>query len=168
MERGTPDRTRQQVANPVLQNPICWKPDGILDPLGFEVLVDIGIGKVCVGAEIEVRDLAPIASYNRLQHILPAVRRMDVAGTKCAAFEVAEPVEHEQRMIAGAFVMTVPKAHLLLAMGGADTRIHIEHNAARRASAMNPVDPLAEKIGERREVLRRREPTRLKASHLAW
>jgi hypothetical protein len=40
-----------------------------------------------------------------------------VAGTQGAAFEITELVENEQRMIAGAGVMPVPDAHLLLAMG---------------------------------------------------
>ena len=43
--------------------------------------------------------------------------------------------------MAGAFVMAVPDPVLLLAMGGAAARIHIEHNASPRAAVMNPVDP---------------------------
>jgi hypothetical protein len=37
---------------------------------------------------------------------------VDVAGTQSAAFQIAELVEYEERMIAGAFVMAVPHAHL--------------------------------------------------------
>jgi len=81
MERRTPDRAPEQVADPVLQNPIGRKPDRILDPFGFEELVDLGVGKARVGAEIQARDLAAIARYDRVKHIPPAVRRMDIAGT---------------------------------------------------------------------------------------
>jgi hypothetical protein len=35
---------------------------------------------------------------------------VDVAGTQSAAFQIAELVEHEERMIAGALVMAVPGA----------------------------------------------------------
>ena len=45
--------------------------------------------------------------------------------------------------------------------------VHVEHDASWRTTAMNTVDPLAGKIGERRKVLFRREPTRLEAAHLA-
>src|SRR5215831_11899128 len=47
---------------------------------------------------------------------------MHVAGTQSTAFEVAKLVEHEQRVIAGAGVMAVPDAHLLLAVGRAPCR----------------------------------------------
>jgi hypothetical protein len=81
---------------------------------------------------------------------------MDVAGTKGAAFQIAELVEEEQRMIAGAGVMAVPDAHLLLAVRRADARIHVEHDASGRATAMHSVDPLPGKIEERRKVPFRR------------
>jgi hypothetical protein len=37
---------------------------------------------------------------------------MHIAGTQRAAFQIAELVENEQRMIAGALVMAVPDADL--------------------------------------------------------
>src|SRR5262249_56254101 len=70
-------------------------------------------------------------------------------------------------MIAGAGVMPVPNAHLLLAMGRAHARIHVEHDASRRAVTVHKVDPLAGQIGNSREVLGCREPLRLEAAHLA-
>src|SRR5262249_56596497 len=87
-----------------------------------------------------------------------AVGAVHVAGTQGAAFEITELVEHEQRMIAGAGVMPVPDAHLLLAMGWAHARIHVEHNAPWRAAAVHEVDPLAGQVGKSREVRRCREP----------
>ena len=63
--------------------------------------------------------------------------------------------------------MAVPDAHLLLAVGRAHARIHVEHDASRRAAAMHKVDPLAGQVGKSREVLRCREPLRLEAAHLA-
>jgi hypothetical protein len=62
--------------------------------------------------------------------------------------------------------MAVPHAQLLFAVRRADARIHAEHNASRR-TAMNLVDPLAGKIGKRREFLCGREPSRLEPPHLA-
>ena len=52
-----------------------------------------------------------------------------------AALQILKLVEHEQRMIAGAFVMAVPDAKLLFAVRRADARIHVEHEASRRTAA---------------------------------
>jgi hypothetical protein len=42
------------MADPLLQNAVRWQPDPILDALGFEILIDLGIGEARVGAEIDV------------------------------------------------------------------------------------------------------------------
>ena len=55
--RRTPDRAREQVADPLLQDLVGGKADRILDPLGFEELVDLGIGEARVGAEIDAETL---------------------------------------------------------------------------------------------------------------
>ena len=91
-----------------------------------------------------------IARHDRLQHALPLIGAMNIAGAQGAALQIAELVEHEQGMIADAFVMAVPGAQLLFAVRRADARIHVEHDASRRTAAMNLVDPLAGKIGKRR------------------
>ena len=92
---------------------------------------------------------------------------MDVAGAQRAPFQIAELVEHEQRMIAGAGEVAVVGGAFLIAIGRADARVHVEHDAVRRAAAMHPVDPLPGEIGERGEVLITRQPLRLEAPHLA-
>src|SRR5215472_5351247 len=56
LDGRTPDRALKQVADPVLQDAVRREPDRILEPLGFEELVDIGIGKGGVGAKIEARE----------------------------------------------------------------------------------------------------------------
>jgi hypothetical protein len=63
--------------------------------------------------------------------------------------------------------MAVPDAVLLLAMGRAHARIHVEHNATGRTSTVHKIDPLAEQVGKSRKVLGCREPLRLEAAHLA-
>src|SRR5262249_8559766 len=67
---------------------------------------------------------ALVARHDGLEHVVPAVSAVHVAGTQSTAFEVAKLVEHEQRVIAGAGVMAVPDAHLLLAVGRAHASIH--------------------------------------------
>src|SRR6476620_8176992 len=97
----------------------------------------------------------------------PSRRPVDIATTQRTVFQIAELVEDEQRMIAGAIVMAVPDAVLLLAMGRADARIHVEHDATGRPAGMHKVDPLAGQVSESRKVLGCREPLRLEATHLA-
>ena len=63
--------------------------------------------------------------------------------------------------------MAVVGGAFLIAMGRADTRIHIEHDGPQRAAAMNAVDPLPGEIGERGKVLIIREPLGLEPPHLA-
>src|ERR1019366_1770958 len=72
---------------------------GVFDPFGFEELVDLGIRKAGVGPKINARDLAPVTCHDWVEHFLPAVRAVHVAGTQSAAFQIAKLVEHEQRMI---------------------------------------------------------------------
>jgi len=144
------------------------QPDRVFDPLSLQVLVDLGHREGGIGPEIDARDLAAITDDDRLEHPLPAVRAVHVAGTQRAAFQIAELVEHEQRMIAGASVMTVPDAHLLLPMGRADARIHVEHDATRRPSSVHQVDPVAREVGQSGEVRICRKPLRLETPHLAW
>jgi hypothetical protein len=95
-----PDRPRQQIADPPLQDAVGGKPDRILDVLGFEKLIDFWICETRVGSEIDARDLASISRDDGLQHAIPSVGAVDVAGTQSAAFQIAELVEYEERMIA--------------------------------------------------------------------
>jgi hypothetical protein len=67
-------------------------------------------------------------------------RPSDTVGLAAAGAQpglIAELVEHEQRMIAGAGVMAVPGAVLLLAVRWAHARIHIEHDALRWTTTMD-------------------------------
>src|SRR5215831_16454891 len=57
-----------------------------------------------------MRDLALVARHDGLEHVVPAVSAVHVAGTQSTAFEVAKLVEHEQRVIAGAGVKADPLA----------------------------------------------------------
>jgi len=143
IEGGAADRALEQIADPLLQDAVGGQPDGVFDPFALKILVDLGIGEAGVGAEIEARELAAIARHDRLQHGVPCIGAVHVAGTQDAALQVAELVKHEQRVVAGALVMAVPDAHLLFAVRRAHARIHVKHDASWRAAAMHKVDPLA-------------------------
>src|SRR6266567_3886028 len=65
--RRSPDRAREQIADPVRR-----QPDRILDP-HFEKLVDLGIGEARVSPEIDARNLALISRNDGLEHSAPFV-----------------------------------------------------------------------------------------------
>ena len=74
---------------------------------------------------------------------LPAIGAVDVAGTRGAAFQHAEPVEQKQRVEAGAVEMPVPGGALLRAMGRADRTVHVQHDVLQPVAIMETIDPLA-------------------------
>src|SRR3979409_262834 len=131
------------MADPFLQDAVRWQPYCVFDPLYFEELVDIGIGEPRVGPAINARALPLVAFENRLQHTVPSIGAVDVAGAKRTSFQATELVEHEERMIAGAGIVAVPDAVLLFAVSRTDARIHVEHDASRRTPGRNPGNPLA-------------------------
>ena len=92
---------------------------------------------------------------------------MHVAGPQGAALQVAELVEHEQRVVTGTAEVAVPGRALLLAMGRALGAVHVEDDAVWRLARVHPVDPGAGQIGERREVRLAGQPLGLEAAHLA-
>jgi hypothetical protein len=118
---------------PILScNSVGRQPDRIADALGFEVLVHLGIGERRVAPEIEALYAAPVARDHRLQHGAPAIGAVRVARPKRAALDIAELVEHEQRVVTGAAEMPVVGAAFLLSVSRAFARIHVEHHHLRR------------------------------------
>src|SRR5207253_1281327 len=113
--RGSPDWPLEQIPDPPLQDGVFRQTYGVFDPFGFEELVDLWVCEAGIGSKIDARDLAPVTRHDRVEHFLPAVRAVDVAGTQGTAFQIAELIEHEQRMITGAGIVSVPDAVLLLA-----------------------------------------------------
>src|ERR1022692_4811439 len=54
--RRSPNRTLEQVADPMLQDLVGRQPDRVFDPLRLQVLVDLWVREAGVGAEIDARD----------------------------------------------------------------------------------------------------------------
>ena len=68
-----------------------WQPYCVFDPLGFEKLINFGIGETRVGSEIDARNLPLVAFENRLQHTVPSVGAVELLGR--TSFQVTELVE---------------------------------------------------------------------------
>ena len=90
-----------------------------------------------------------------------------IAGAKRAALQIAELVEHEQRMIAGAAEMAVVGRAFLLAMGRANGAVHVEPDDLQPVPCMHSVDPDSRKSGERGEVVVDCQQLSLEPAHLA-
>ena len=81
MRRPT-NRTLEKVADALLQQTVGRQPDRVLVVFGLQELVDLGVGKGGIGAEVAAEVALPVAGHDRFEHVLPAVRRMDVARTQ--------------------------------------------------------------------------------------
>src|SRR4051794_107143 len=108
-----------------------------------------------------------VTRNHRLQHRAPAVSAMDIAGPQDTAFDIAELVEHKQRVITRAGEMAVIGAAFLFAVGRAFTRIHVEYNDLRSSPPAHFVNPMTRQIDKSGKVLGSAQPLCLKAAHLA-
>jgi len=66
---------------------------------------------------------------------------VDIARAQGTPLQVAELVEDDERVMAGAAKVAFVGAALLLAIGGAETRIDVEHHRLHRAAGMHGIDP---------------------------
>ena len=92
---------------------------------------------------------------------------MHVAGAQLAALQVAELIEHEQRVVAGAVEVAVPGGALLRAMGRAHRAVHVERDPTQRLGGVVAVDPVARHVRQGGEVLGSGEHFGLEPPHLA-
>jgi hypothetical protein len=147
--RWAADGPFQQMRDPALQDLIGRQPDRIIDPLRFKIIVDARGRKGGIAAKGNACPLAPITLDDRLEHALPIVSTVNVAGTKSASLEVTELVEDEERMITGAAKVTVPNALLLITVGRTHARIHIQHDVSGWPPLVDRIDPPTREVGKR-------------------
>src|SRR4051812_17493215 len=140
--RWSPDRPLQQMSDLVLQDLVGRKPDRVAGTLGFKKLVDLGIGESGVASKIQMLHNASVTRDHRLQHRPPTIGTMDIARSQCTPFDIAELVEHEERMIAGAAEMPVVSAAFLFAVSRAFARIHVQYDGLQPSPPAHLIDPL--------------------------
>ena len=160
------DGSRQQMSDAFLENLVLWYTDRVQEALGFEVFVHLRRGEGGVAPEIQSYLPPLVTNDNRLQHALPVIGAVNVAGTQGTPLKVAELVEQEQGVITGAAEVAIIGRSLLVAVGRADAAVHVEDDLRRRATVMHTVDPLPGKIGKRGEVFLGGQNLRLEAPHL--
>ncbi len=83
------------MADAVLHYLVGGNPDGVLEVLGLEELVDLGRREGGIATEVPPERPVAVSSHDWLENFLPAIGAVHVAGTKGAPLQVTELVEHE-------------------------------------------------------------------------
>ena len=158
-----------QVIDPFVEFGIALHADGATPALGFQQVKQRRDGEGRIGPEPPPFDRGPggggTARRNRLQHILPTIGAVDIAGPQSAPFQIAELVEHEKRVQVLLLEMTIPCRPFLIAMHRAFRTVHVQSDDLRRALVVHGVNPAPRRIDQHREVLRPGQHLGLEPAH---
>ena len=139
-----------QPIDPFVEFGIALHADGVIPALGFQQVKQRRDGEGRIGPEPPPFDRGPgggrIARQNRLQHILPTIGAVDIAGPQSAPFQIAELVEHEKRVQALLLEMTIPCRPFLIAVHRAFRTVHVQSDDLRRSLVVHRVDPPTRQI----------------------
>ncbi len=150
----------------LVQDSIGGQPNGMEGAHIFEPFVYPGNCKGGGGAEKPHEIALGIPGDHRVRNILPAIGAVDVAVAQGAAFQHAEPVEQEKRVVADAVEMAVPGGPFPITMGRADGTVHVQHDVLQPVAIVEPVDPIAVQVGQSRPVLWQSRRIGLEPPHL--
>jgi hypothetical protein len=84
--RRTLDWTVQQVADPLLQDAIGWRPNSVVEPFAFKMLMRFGIGEAGVGNRMGLRRRRPLLGVRPRRKRAARRRPFLVAPTYLALF----------------------------------------------------------------------------------
>ncbi len=115
--RGTPHRSGQHWLDVPQQRIIGRQPDGILETLGFQILIELRVGKGGIGPKIVPQVTTLIACHHRFQHLPPILGAMHITVAQQGLLHIAKLIEAKQRVVAGAAEMSVVGSAFLLAIG---------------------------------------------------
>ena len=123
--------------NAFLKHLISRQADCVLETLSLQELVDLRVHEGGIGLEVKAHLKRLVSRHHESKNIMPTIGGVDVAGSKRTAFQIAELIEDEQRVMAGAAEVTIVGRTFLLAIGWADAGIHIQHDGLGWAAAVN-------------------------------
>ncbi len=124
---GTPHRARQQFGHIPFQVLIGRNADGVLHAPTFQRLVNLRLGKGCIGTKRNFPPEFLLPLNLRQQKFFLAIGTMNFAGAQLGRQIVAVSVEEQQRMVAGRLEMPVVGALFLCTVHRNLRRIHIQH-----------------------------------------
>ncbi len=105
--RRSTDRPCEEVFDVPVQNGVGRQADRVGIVLRFEERIDLRVGESRVATEEPLEVIVTVSGHHRLEHRAPGVSTVDVAVTEDRPLHVAELVEAEQRVIAGAAEVAV-------------------------------------------------------------
>jgi hypothetical protein len=114
---GTPYRSGQHWLDVPQQRIIARQTDGILETLGFQILIEFRVGKGGISPKITPQVPTLIACHHWFQHRPPILGAMHVAVTQQGLLHIAKLIEAKQRVVAGAAEMSVVGSAFLVAVG---------------------------------------------------
>ena len=126
--RRASDRTFEQPGDALLEPGVRGQSDRAVVALSRRQFIDLGVGEGGVGAKIPALSLATIAGDHRFQYVASIGGAVGVTGPQRAPLQVAELVEQEQRVIAGAAEVAVVGDAILDAVRLADAVVHVEQD----------------------------------------
>ena len=148
---------------------VTLDPDRVVPTLGLQQVEQGRDGEGGIRTEPPPRDRGPgvgqVARQHGAQHLLPAVGTVHVARPERAPLQIAELVEHEERVQAFRLKVAIPGRALLIAVDRALGTVHVERDDLRRLPVVHCVDPAAGKIREDGEVLGPRQHRGLEPAH---
>ena len=149
------------------QDVVGGQSDGVEIARFFQPRIERGdrIGSVRP-KEAAPKVAASIAGDHRIKDVPPAIGAVDIAVAQGTAFQHAKLIEEEVRVIAAALKMPVPGGAFLITVGGAHGTVHVQHDELQPVAVMEPVNPLAIQIGQRRPVLSQGKRLGLEPPHL--
>jgi hypothetical protein len=90
-----------------LKNLVLGKTDRVEKPLGLQKLVEVRQGESGIPSEVPAHVPFPVALNDRFQNIAPAICTVHVTGAQGTPFQIAELVEQEEGVVAGAAEVAV-------------------------------------------------------------
>ena len=100
-----------------LKNLVIRQADRREETLGVQKLVYVRRGKGRIPSEVAAQFPFPVTLDDGFQNAAPIVSAMDVAGTQGTPLKMAELVEQEKGMVAGAAEASVVGRSFLVAVG---------------------------------------------------
>jgi hypothetical protein len=165
-QRLPPHGPGQPMRNLLAEDVVGRQSDGIDIVSLLQPRIDRRAGTGGVSAE-EPEDVAfGIAGDHRVRNIPPAIGTVDVAVAQGAAFQHAELVKQEVWVVAGAVKMPHRGEPFLIAVGGADRDVHVQHDEFQCVTVIESVDPLPVQIRQRGTVLGQSQRFGLELPHL--
>ncbi len=124
-----------------IQKVICFQTYYVEIILGFQKSIDLRVSKSRIATEEPQDVIASITGNDWFQNALLVIGAMNVSIAKKGSLHIAKLIETEQRMITGAFKISVVGRTLLVAIGGTVGTVHIKNNLLGRLSLMDSIYP---------------------------